>query len=256
MSCPMCVLEFHAFCSSPNTESLTCCCSLSTMSEETKGESPLNLSGPTRPVTTIKEVLSPPVANPEPVPPALQGKWKKRGAPLKAGKDMKSLLATGRARANVVKPLSEGDVCEWRGLRYAGGGVTPLIGCRGNPAESVHHGPNKSVLHNEPTNLHKVCQVCHERWHIINDAYYGSVRPEHGESWLPNPDVPCYEHSALVVVTPETQDYNEFLWKKLRDASRHSRHEEAEQYRNELTDLMLNGISEYVELVPRLDKVT
>jgi len=173
---------------------------------------------------------------------SLRGKWKKLGAPMKTGSDMENVLATGRARAKIVKPLIPGMICEWKGLRYAGGGIVPIIGCAGNPVESVHHGPDKSVLSNEVTNLHRVCQVCHERWHIINDSYYGSVRPPDGEIWLPNKDFYCHKHQGNITVTEDAMRFSDAMWKKIRDASRHSRHEEADMYRETLVGVMQEGL--------------
>jgi hypothetical protein len=80
--------------------------------------------------------------------------------------------STGRKRAVKIKPIEPGDKCEWAGLAKAGGGIIPIIGCGGNDAETVHHGPDKNTLNNSEENLHAICWVCHNRWHGINDPLY------------------------------------------------------------------------------------
>lgn len=111
----------------------------------------------------------------------------KVGAPQKSGEDMANVEATGRKRSIEAKPIKPGMVCEWAFLKEAGGGIAPIVGCPGNPAANVHHGPDKSVLNNDPdTNLSRVCVHCHNRWHVANDKYYELPRPAHGATWLPD----------------------------------------------------------------------
>lgn len=108
--------------------------------------------------------------------------------------EVRDVLSTGRKRAAELYPIHDGMVCEWSGLRYAGGGVIPIIGCRGttliaekgNGANTghIHHGPDKNTLNNEEGNCHRVCTTCHNRWHTLNDPYYGD-RPPNGEPFLP-----------------------------------------------------------------------
>jgi hypothetical protein len=206
----------------------------------------LKLADPPRPTVTIREsaTVSPTTSDkPDaPKPNDLQGKWKKRGAPYKNPEDMINVLATGRARASEVKPINDGDICEWSGLRYAGGSVIPIIGCNNSVAQSVHHGPNKSVLDNRLENLHKLCATCHERFHICNDSYYGSDRPANGESWLPVSDYQLVPHNSTTLATSEAVIYYNFLWKKIRSASRHSRHDEAEGWRDVLITFAMEGL--------------
>lgn len=114
---------------------------------------------------------------------------------LKHAEDVRDPKSTGRKRAVLVKKIEDGDVCEWAGLAKAGGGHAPVVGCVGNPARHVHHGPNKSTLDNRLENLHKICHNCHVRWHSLNDPFYGPDTPN--EDWLP--EVYWVEHD------PETK---------------------------------------------------
>lgn len=102
-------------------------------------------------------------------------------------KDIDTLLdalSTGRKMADRIQEGLEGKhlVCEWAELRFAGGGPEPIVGCLGNPASALHHGPDKNTLNNlrlpgEPDcNLHWICPDCHNRWHARNDKYY-DARP-------------------------------------------------------------------------------
>jgi hypothetical protein len=129
----------------------------------------------------------------------------------KDGADMKDVESTGRKRAALVKPILPGDICEWAWLKFAGGGVKPIVGCKGNPAQNIHHGPDKSVLNNDPeTNLHKVCPNCHNRWHTLNDKHYGE-RPASGEAFLPI-DKECLPHDKETKATQLEIDTNEVMW--------------------------------------------
>ena len=107
-----------------------------------------------------------------------------RGGPLKNPEDMKDALSTGRKRAALAKPILPGMSCEWAYLAKAGGGVIPIMGCAGNDAAHIHHGPDKDTTNNTDLNLHRVCHECHNRWHSLNDAYYG-VRPPAGTPFVP-----------------------------------------------------------------------
>lgn len=138
---------------------------------------------------------------------------------LKRDEDLKDVTSTGRKRAKEVKPINEGDICEWAYLKNAGGGVEPIIGCAGNEATNIHHGPDKSTLNNDPdTNLHKICATCHNRWHTLNDPYYGE-RPDHGAPFLPL-DQECIPHDPLTEATKEDIALNDFKWigKKVKEA--------------------------------------
>lgn len=104
---------------------------------------------------------------------------------LKEADQIKDPTSTGRKRAVLVKPINEGDICEWAGLALAGGGVVPIVGCQGNLATNVHHGPDKDTLNNALENLHKICATCHNRWHTVNDPFYPKVRPPGGTPFVP-----------------------------------------------------------------------
>lgn len=40
--------------------------------------------------------------------------------------------SAGRKRAAMAAPILTGMECEWSGLKFAGGGVIPIVGCDGN----------------------------------------------------------------------------------------------------------------------------
>lgn len=144
------------------------------------------------------------------------------GEGYKEGDEMKDVLSTGRKRAaaKVLPTISEsGTVCEWANLKYAGGGAVPIVGCKGNVifpkkganSVNVHHGPDKSVLNNDrETNLHAICATCHNRWHEINDPYYG-IRPEAGQPFLPLEKV-CLPHDKETKATINDLLGSEIWW--------------------------------------------
>jgi hypothetical protein len=112
--------------------------------------------------------------------------------------EYKDPLSTGRKRAASMYPIETGMVCEWAGLKNAGGGVVPIVGCLGRPASDRHHGPDKNTMNNAPDNMHRICDFCHNTWHGINDPHYGP-RPDHtlpftpkgkfGEDWFAHDSV-------------------------------------------------------------------
>lgn len=85
---------------------------------------------------------------------------------------LKDQQSTGRKRAAIDYPLDSELPCEWRRLRFAGGGQTPIIGCWDGNQQARHHGPDKNTLNNEPGNVHRICHSCHNRWHTRNDSSY------------------------------------------------------------------------------------
>lgn len=112
------------------------------------------------------------------------------GRPPKEAEDMEDIEAAGRKRSVRAKPITKGMICEWAYLKQAGGGVAPIAGCPGNPAMQVHHGPDKSVMNNDPeSNLSAICTHCHSRWHVANDDYYAKPRPAKGATWLPDDEL-------------------------------------------------------------------
>lgn len=129
----------------------------------------------------------------------------------KEATDMKDPISTGRKRAAIAKPIEDGMVCEWAGLLYAGGGVEPVIGCNGNPATNIHHGPDKDVLNNVDANLHRICANCHNRWHTLNDVYYG-VRPTPGTPFIPLIPFVCKPHDSDTVADIKQVFQNEMNW--------------------------------------------
>jgi len=115
----------------------------------------------------------------------------------KADEDVRDAHSTGRKRAAILLPLINDDgtpvICEWAGLKFAGGGRNPIIGCTGNKASNRHHGPDKNTLNNrreDPRNIHAVCAKCHNRWHAKNDiGYYEYVAEIGGPEKLPPHDM-------------------------------------------------------------------
>ncbi len=98
--------------------------------------------------------------------------------------EYKDPVSTGRKRAAEMYPITPGMTCEWAGLKFAGGGVKPIVGCIGRPASDRHHGPDKNTMNNAPDNLHRICDFCHNTWHAVNDPFYGE-RPEHTKPFIP-----------------------------------------------------------------------
>jgi hypothetical protein len=145
------------------------------------------------------------------------------GRPLKPLDEIKDKTSAGRKRAATIAPIFPGMECEWAGLRNAGGGVQPIVGCRGNLIQEKngtdpdyfqgdrHHGPNKSTLENTPgINLHRICAECHHRWHALNDRYYSRERPPADEPWYPEGD--WEKHDGLTEATEEELDASEAYW--------------------------------------------
>jgi hypothetical protein len=85
---------------------------------------------------------------------------------------LKDQQSTGRKRAAVMYPLDSTAPCEWQGLRFAGGGRNPIIGCNNGTQQARHHGPDKNTLNNDKGNVHRICATCHNRWHTLNDSEY------------------------------------------------------------------------------------
>ena len=126
--------------------------------------------------------------------------------------EYKDPVSTGRKRAAQIAPISAGLVCEWAGLKYAGGGVKPIVGCIGRPASDRHHGPDKNTMNNLlGVNLHRICDHCHNTWHAINDPYYGE-RPNHTEPFVPI-DMKCLPHDPKTKAT--TTEIIEFESRRL-----------------------------------------
>lgn len=150
------------------------------------------------------------------------------GGSVKDGKDIKDILSTGRKRAAMLLPIMQGQFCDWAGLKWAGGGAHPIVGCRDTRLAPVkknedlpegdysrgelHHGPDKSVLNNAVgRNLHAICSSCHHRWHELNDPDYEGGRPNAAHlQWVPA--VPYYGHSFAEGATDEDFEASDAFW--------------------------------------------
>lgn len=104
--------------------------------------------------------------------------------------------STGRKLAARLFKIKPGMVCEWARQKNCGGGLHPIVGCMGNPASDIHHGPDKNTLNNakvswalgDTENIHLICSFCHNRWHALNDPTYekGYDRArDQARPWLP-----------------------------------------------------------------------
>lgn len=101
-----------------------------------------------------------------------RGKRRPGSTTYKRDSNLKDQQSTGRKRAAVLYPLDKEAPCEWQGLRIAGGGSFPIIGCSSGTQQARHHGPDKNTLNNEEGNVHRICHRCHNRWHTKNDVGY------------------------------------------------------------------------------------
>lgn len=141
---------------------------------------------------------------------------KERGGQIKSAKDVKDLQSTGRKRAAKLYAIpKEGEpgyplACEWQGLKAAGGGVEPIVGCFDGLATNIHHGPDKNTLSNFVGNVHRICATCHNRWHAANDQYYEGIRPKGEVPYVPNRDYS--KHDGITKFTPEEFAQNELRW--------------------------------------------
>lgn len=137
---------------------------------------------------------------------------------LKDDSEITDQTSTGRKRAAQLYPVTDGMVCEWAYLKFAGGGAFPLIGCEGTilyaakGKHGIHHGPDKSTLNNEPGNVHRICPSCHNRWHALNDPYYPKDRPEAGQPHIPLSGEYAV-HDPDTVADDEDFEYSEEYWK-------------------------------------------
>src|SRR5690606_35848992 len=59
------------------------------------------------------------------------------GRPLSDPKDITDIKSTGRKRAAIALPIFTGMVCQWAGLKWAGGGAHPIVGCAGNTLAEI-----------------------------------------------------------------------------------------------------------------------
>lgn len=119
-------------------------------------------------VTSLKDILASDVfSEPEPTKKVRDSRRKKNDM------NLKDPQSTGRHRAVAIHGKADPEEpCEWRGLANCGGGHFPILGCDSGVQENLHHGPDKSTLNNERSNIHKICSQCHNRWHTMNDPDY------------------------------------------------------------------------------------
>lgn len=129
---------------------------------------------------------------------------------LKDDSFVTDIESTGRKRAAKEFPLEEGMACEWRGLKFAGGGIEPITGCIDGIGTNRHHGPDKNTLNNTVGNVHRICPKCHNRWHTKNDPHY-SVRPADGSAFLPFGGE-CKAHDKETIATAQEVAMNEIYW--------------------------------------------
>lgn len=127
----------------------------------------------------------------------------KRANALKEDSEVTDPESTGRKRAAQLYPLAKDQPCEWRGLKSAGGGFNPIVGCIQGIASNRHHGPDKNTLNNDKGNVHRICADCHNRWHAANDNAYGDKKTHEGVK----------THDPIIKATPEEQLQNEIHWR-------------------------------------------
>lgn len=143
------------------------------------------------------------------------------GRPMSEPGDITDIVSTGRKRAAMLYPIFENMKCEWAGLKFAGGGVEPIVGCDNNIIQpnkgpqkgDRHHGPDKNVINNSPGNVHRICSPCHNRWHAKNNKYYGD-RPQPDQPFLPKEDYDWKPHDPETLAAPEEIADNERYWNK------------------------------------------
>jgi hypothetical protein len=144
------------------------------------------------------------------------------GRPVLDPSDITDVLSTGRKRAQMLYPITEGMQCEWAFLASAGGGIEPIVGCRGNTINQTkegphaghrHHGPNKNTIENSPLNVHRICTFCHNRWHALNNRYYGE-RPAADQPYLPvvPEGMVLQRHDPDTIATEEQLEESEAFW--------------------------------------------
>lgn len=141
------------------------------------------------------------------------------GRPMSEPSDITDIISTGRKRAAMMYPIFKDMKCEWAGLKFAGGGVEPIMGCVGSviqPSKGPdkgdrHHGPDKNVINNAPDNVHRICSTCHNRWHALNNKYYGP-RPSADVPFMPLEEYICKKHDPETRATDEEIADNETWW--------------------------------------------
>jgi hypothetical protein len=157
-----------------------------------------------------------------------QSERKGVGRGVAGPRELTNDVSAGRKRAAMLAPIMTGMRCEWAGLKHAGGGVIPILGCRDNTIADVktnaeaadagvdevghrHHGPDKAVLNNSVgVNLHRVCSRCHNRWHALNDPHYSDERPDVERQFVPLEAY--FAHDPFTVYTGDEYETAEAWW--------------------------------------------
>ena len=156
---------------------------------------------------------------PPPEPQVIDVEKKAVGRPMSDPDQITDVISTGRKRAAMLYPIFENMKCEWGGLKFAGGGVEPIVGCDNNVIQpnkgpqkgDRHHGPDKNVINNSPGNVHRICSSCHNRWHAKNNKYYGE-RPPTDQPYLPKDEYDWKPHDSETLATKEEIEENEKYW--------------------------------------------
>jgi hypothetical protein len=198
VECLQCAIGQHESCWIPD-EFMRCCCPDGMFNESDSS------------TLTLSSLIGPP-ANIERMTGIKETQG--RGGQYKDADAVTDKESTGRKRAAKMFPITPNMPCEWSGLKLAGGGVVPIVGCikeAGNLAKDIHHGPDKSTLSNFVGNVHRICAHCHNKFHAINDKYYDPVRPT-GLGYYPKPEYVCYEHLPFVYATIDELAQNEIAW--------------------------------------------
>jgi hypothetical protein len=221
MACIYCKLHMCFMCDKPKDNDENCCCdgtygiaTFSSLVKTSKEPKEPGIIGRPR-----KEDADYPPGTPlSKVTVGHREQFKDReyqmGRPFSKDTELLSPTESGRQRAIDIAPIPTGYMCEWSGLLYAGGGIEPIVGCIGNDASNRHHGPSKSTLDNAVgVNLHRICPTCHNRWHSLNDQYYGE-RPKDGSAYLPlEENGKPKEHDRYTEASPEDIVANDRWWK-------------------------------------------
>lgn len=92
-------------------------------------------------------------------------------------KEKKQLTeSAGRKQAAKMYPIDSDEPCEWQMKANCGGGFVPIVGCLTGKQKHIHHGPDKTTLNNDRSNISLICTTCHNRWHAKNDPLYGTEK--------------------------------------------------------------------------------
>lgn len=196
-ACPACLSGAHSICSVPQTpEMLYCCCNgMATLEGFVRALYGSDDETPSRPAKTTLALVAPvetkTVGRSGYIAPEA---W---ASPSNIG-ELTDPRSTGRKRADRMYPITPGQVCEWANLKNVGFGPVNIVGCMGNPASDIHHGPDKNTLNNSKMsrgvgfgeNVHLICSPCHNKWHALNNQFYPDYDrvEDQTKPWLPVTD--------------------------------------------------------------------